>query len=94
MIVGMCRLDLRLPENGSLKGKRQVLQSMIAHIRKGFNVSVAEVDHQDSWQQATLGIVAVSTASDYVHGLLTGVVQMVERGQWDVEVLTYEIEII
>ena len=94
MIVGMCRLDLRLPENGSLKGKRQVLQSIIAHIRKDFNVAVAEVDHQDSWQQATLGIVTVSTASDYVHGLLTGVVKMVERGHWAVEVLDYEIEII
>ena len=94
MIVGMCRLDLRLPENGSLKGKRQVLQSMIARIRKDFNVSVSEVDHQDSWQQATLGIVAVSTASDYVHGLLTSVVQMVERGHWEIEVLGYEIEII
>jgi hypothetical protein len=92
MIVGMCRLDLRLPENGSLKGKRQVLQSMIARIRRDFNVAVAEVEHQDSWQQATLGIVTVSTASDYAHGLLTSVIQMVERGHWDVEVLDYEIE--
>jgi hypothetical protein len=92
MIIGVCRLDLRLPENGSLKGKRQVLQSIIARIRKDFNVAVAEVDYQDSWQRATLGIVTVSTASDYAHGLLTSVVQMVERGHWDIEVLDFEIE--
>ncbi len=63
MIVGTCRLQLRLPANGSLKGKRQTVQSIVAHIRKDFNVAVAEVDTQDSWQLATLGIVTVSTAA-------------------------------
>ncbi len=94
MIVGTCRLQLRLPANGSLKGKRQTLQSIVAHIRKDFNVAVAEVDMQDSWQLATLGIVTVSTAADHAHGLLTAVVRMVERGHWDVELLDYEIEIL
>lgn len=94
MIVGTCRLQLRLPANGSLKGKRQTIQSIVAHIRKNFNVAVAEVDTQDSWQLATLGIVTVSTAADHAHGLLTAVVQMVEHGHWDVELLDYEIEIL
>jgi uncharacterized protein YlxP (DUF503 family) len=94
VIVGTCRLQLRLPANGSLKGKRQTVQSIVAHIRKDFNVAVAEVDTQDSWQLATLGIVTVSTAADHVHGLLTAVVHMVEHGHWDVELLDYEIEIL
>ncbi len=94
MIVGTCRLQLRLPANGSLKGKRQTVQSIVAHIRKDFNVAVAEVDTQDSWQLATLGIVTVSTAADHAHGLLMAVVRMVERGHWDVELLDYEIEIL
>lgn len=94
MIVGTCRLQLRLPDNGSLKGKRHTVQSIIAHIRKDFNVAVAEVDTQDAWQLATLGIVTVSTAADHAHGLLTAVVRMVEHGHWDVELLDYEIEIL
>ncbi|MBC7259096.1 MAG: DUF503 domain-containing protein [Chloroflexi bacterium] len=94
MIVATCRLQLRLPSNGSLKGKRQTVQSIVAHIRKDFNVAVAEVDTQDSWQLATLGIVTVSTAADHAHGLLTAVVRMVERRHWDVELLDYQIEIL
>lgn len=94
MIVGTCRLQLRLPANGSLKGKRQIVRSIIAHIRTKFNVAVAEVDTQDSWQLATLGIATVSTASDHAHSLLTAVVRMVEEGHWDVELLDYEIEIV
>jgi len=93
MVVGVCRLELRLPANGSLKGKRQVLKSIIARVRNEFNASVAEVGHQDSWQLATLGIAAVSTDADYAHGLLESVVRMIENGHWEIEVLDYEIEL-
>lgn len=94
MVVGVCRVELRLPENGSLKGKRQTLKSVIARLRNEFNVSVAEVDCQDMWQRATLGIVTVSTAADYAHGVLTKAVQTIENGHWEVELLDYEIELL
>lgn len=93
MIVGVCTLRLSIPNNHDLKGKRRVLQSIIAKMREGFNVAVAEVDEQDKWQVATLGIVSVSSEAAYVHGLLTRVVESVEQSRLDASILDYQIEI-
>src|SRR5919109_1493003 len=60
MHVGIARIALHLAENGSLKGKRMVVKSITQRVRNRFNVAVAEVDTQDAWQVATLGIVCVS----------------------------------
>jgi uncharacterized protein len=94
MAVGICTLRLSMPLNQDLKAKRRVLQSVIAHLRAAFNVSVAEVGEHDKWQVATLGIAAVSTDSGYLHGLLTKAVRMVEDMRLDATVLDYEIEIL
>lgn len=92
MVVGVCTVVLRLPGNGSLKGKRSVLQSVIAHLRQEFNVAVAEVDAQDDWQQAALGIVTVSNDQAYAHRLLERAVQWIERHRPDVFLVDYQIE--
>lgn len=94
MAVGICTLRLSMPLNQDLKAKRRVLQSVIAHVRAAFNVSIAEVGEHDKWQVATLGIAAVSTDSGYLHGLLTKAVRMVEDMRLDATVLDYEIEIL
>ncbi|MDP3793591.1 MAG: DUF503 domain-containing protein, partial [Candidatus Uhrbacteria bacterium] len=47
MTVGLCRVWLRLPQNHSLKDKRQVVKSLIARLHNKFNVAVAEVDDHD-----------------------------------------------
>jgi uncharacterized protein YlxP (DUF503 family) len=60
--VGLCILSLHFPAVGSLKQKRQILRSLKDRLRNRFNVSVAEIDHQDLWQRATLGIVGVASA--------------------------------
>ena len=59
MVVGVLRLTLFLPENHSLKGKRQVLRSIKDRVRNKFNVSIAESDGHDMWQRAELGICQV-----------------------------------
>lgn len=94
MAVGICTLRLSMPQNLDLKAKRRVLQSVIAHLRAAFNVSVAEVGEQDKWQVATLGIAAISTDSAYLHGLLTRAVRMVEEMRLDAVILDYEIEML
>lgn len=94
MVIGVCTLELSLPANHELKGKRRVLQSIIAKTREQFNVSVAEIDEQDKWQVAVLAIVAVSNNADYVHGLLTKVVESIDRGHFDAVIADYEIEIL
>jgi uncharacterized protein YlxP (DUF503 family) len=93
-VVGLCTIELQIPSSRSLKDKRQVVRSVIQRIRNEFNVSVAEVDHLDSWQLASLAVVCVSNETGRVHSLLEGVVRFVERGRFDLILLDYEIELI
>jgi uncharacterized protein len=50
----LLELELHLPGNADLKGKRKELQSLKAQLRNRFGAAVAEVDHHDLWQRATL----------------------------------------
>ena len=63
--IGVLTLELRLEDSHSLKDKRHVVKSLKDRLRHKFNVAVAEIDHQDLWQRATLAAVTVS--SDRVH---------------------------
>jgi uncharacterized protein YlxP (DUF503 family) len=94
MNVGVCRISLRLPENQSLKGKRQVLKSIITRIRNQFNVSVAEVDDHDLWQLATIGICCVSNDKRFTNQVLSKVVDFIAGSRFEVEILNHEIEIL
>lgn len=53
-------------ETHSLKQKRSIVKSLIAKIRKDFNVSIAEIEYQDLWQRTKFGIAIV--ANDYIYG--------------------------
>ncbi len=92
MHVGVCTIELRLPGNGSLKGKRSVVKSIISRVSREFNVSIAEVDAQDLWQRAVLGVACVSASADYAHGQLERVVHWIEANRPDVELVDYQIE--
>jgi len=94
MNVGICRISLRLPENLSLKGKRQVLKSIVTRVGNKFSVSIAEVDDHDSWQLATLGICCVSNNKRYTNEVLSKVVDFVANSRFEIEMLNYEIEIL
>ena len=63
--IGVLTLELRLENSHSLKEKRHVVQSLKDRLRHKFNVSVAEIDHQDLWQRAA--VAAVTVASDHTH---------------------------
>ena len=92
MHVSVCQMELRLPENHSLKGKRQVIKSIITRLQNKFNISVAEVDNQDLWQLATLGIACVSNHRRHADETLANVVKFVIQNYPDVELLSSEIE--
>jgi uncharacterized protein YlxP (DUF503 family) len=87
-------VELRLPENQSLKGKRQVLKSVIARIHNRFNVSAAEVDDHDSWQRASIGISVVSNDDRHVDQVMANVVAFIRHERLDAEILGYETEIV
>jgi hypothetical protein len=94
MHVGICRIRFRLPENLSLKGKRRVLKSITTRVGNKFNVSVAEVDDQDLWQLATLGISCVSNNKRHANQVLSRVVDFITDSRFEIEILDYEIEIL
>jgi len=95
MVVGVLRLTLFLPENHSLKGKRQVLRAIKDRVRNKFNVSIAESDHHDLWQRAQLGICQVGSDRAFVDSALREVVNFIESlglaplGEEDLEILHY-----
>ena len=91
MIVGVCTIELRLHETHSLKGKRRILKSITSRVKNHFNVAIAEVDFQDKWQRALLGVAVVSTAQDHANGILSKVVNFVDDMNL-AELLDYEIE--
>ena len=94
MNVGVCKLNLRIPENESLKGKRHVLQSIISRVRDKFGVSVAEVENGDMWQIATIGICCVSNNGRHTNEVISRIIDFIVNSKFDVEVLDYEIELL
>lgn len=86
MHAGALRIELRIRDAHSLKEKRQVVKSITASVARTFGVSVAEIDHQELWHRATLGIAVVAPQA----GQLDRILHRVERhlrGLTDVEVL-------
>lgn len=95
MVVGVLRLTLFLPENHSLKGKRQVLRAIKDRVRNKFNVSIAESDDHDMWQRAELGICQVGNDRAFVDAALREVVNYIDSlglaplGGEELEILNY-----
>lgn len=94
MNLGVCKIKLHLPENHSLKGKRQVLKSITTRVRNNYNVVIAEVDDQDLWQVATLGVACISNNAQQVNQVLSKVVEFISQSKFEIEILDYQIDII
>lgn len=94
MHVGVCRVRFRLPENLSLKGKRHIVKSIVSRVGNKFNVAVAEVDDNDLWQLATIGISCVSNDKRQANEVLSRVVNFISESRFEIELLDYEIEIL
>ena len=78
MTIGLCRVVLYLPESGSLKSKRNLLASIVTRIRSKFNVSVSEIEDNELWQRATLGVAIVSNEARHANRVLSKVVDLVK----------------
>ncbi|AEF93663.1 protein of unknown function DUF503 [Desulfotomaculum nigrificans CO-1-SRB] len=93
MIVGLMTVEIFISEANTLKDKRRVLKSIVDRVRSKFNVSIAEVDNQDLWQRATLGVAAVSNETGHVSQMLDAVVRSIEANG-GAELIDYSIEIL
>jgi uncharacterized protein YlxP (DUF503 family) len=93
MIVGVCTVELFIPEGHSLKGKRQVLQSLKNRLREKFNLSVAEVGEHDLWQKSILGLACVANESVHVNQVLEQALNVI-RGIPTIELVRSRIELL
>jgi len=90
MYAGSMRLELLMRGVGSLKEKRHVVTSLISHLDRKLHVGVAEIDHQDKWQRAAIGVAAVAPQAGQLDRILVAVRKAVEARP-DVEILEYSI---
>lgn len=91
MPVGLLTLEIHLPYSHSLKEKRAVLRKIRDRLRSRFNVAVAELDHRDVWQVATLGVVSISDSRPLLDAVLRDVLRESEKVLGD-DVASHEIE--
>jgi hypothetical protein len=75
MPIGLLTLEIHIPEAHSLKDKRQVLRSLKERLRARFNVAVAELEGQESWQRAVLGVVTISSHASHAEAALKTVAE-------------------
>jgi uncharacterized protein len=91
MVVGVCHLDLVLPQGSSLKGKRQIIKSLVTRVKNKFNVSISEVGGHDLWQRAQVGICLVGTDKRFINSSLDKVLDYIE-GLGLLEVVSSKVE--
>lgn len=93
MIIGVCSIELRIPGNRSLKGKRRILKSLLTRLRGEFNLSTAEVGYNDMWQTAEVALVTVANNDPgYVQAFLEKPLRWIETHRPDVQIVDWHIE--
>lgn len=98
MIVGAALIELHVHGSQSLKAKRGVVKSITGRVRNRFNVSIAEVGGQDTWQRCVLGVSTCGSDPKKIRKVLDRVIDFVEGlhlaelRETDIEILTLEHE--
>jgi hypothetical protein len=80
-VIGILTIHLHLPACTSLKEKRGRIRPLLARLRRQFNVSVAEMDLQDQWQEALISCAMVGNESGHLQSALQNVQKWVQ-GNW------------
>ena len=79
MPIGLLTLEIHISDAQSLKDKRQVLRSLKDRLRAHYNVAVAEMDHQDTWQRSRVGVVSISNDGKHLAESLQAAAEESER---------------
>jgi uncharacterized protein YlxP (DUF503 family) len=94
MTIGVLSLRLQLPGCRSLKEKRSRLKPLIARLHREFNLSVAELDRQDAWDEATIGCAMISNDHQFTDSSLHTVIHWLNHNWPDISLVDDHIEII
>jgi len=93
-MIAIITIHLHLPACSSLKEKRGRIKPLIARLHREFNISVAEVDLQDKWQEAVITCAMVGNGRGHLESALQNVAKWVESHWTDGDVIEQKIEII
>ena len=93
MIIGRCLIRLRLFSPNSLKEKRRILKSLIERLKSRYNISIAEVGENDSWQIAEIGIAVVANKAVFADEVINKIVYFIDNFD-SVEIIDIDIEMI
>ena len=93
MIVGTCILKLNIYESNSLKDKRHVIKSILGRLQSRFNISIAEVDLNDSWQSSMIGFACGTNDSSHANEVISNVIKFIDNDN-RVEIIDSIIEIL
>ena len=91
--MGLCTIELFISGSQSLKDKRQVVHGLKDRLRSKFNLSIAEVDGQDLWQKAVLGMACVSNERSHVNQVLEPALNLI-KSMPAVEVVRTQLELL
>ena len=94
MHVATCKIKLFLPLNHNLKGKRRIVKSLSEQIRNKFNVSVSEIESNELWQVATIGIAIISNKVIRLNQTLDHIFSFIESSNHELNIISHDIEII
>lgn len=94
MPLGVLTCQLQLPGCRSLKEKRSRLKPLITRLHREFNISVAELDQLDVWDEATLGCALISNNHQFSESSLQSIVHWINKNWPDVTLMDEHIEII
>jgi uncharacterized protein YlxP (DUF503 family) len=92
--LGLLTLQIHLPGCASLKEKRSRIKPLIARLHREFNISIAEMDDLDSWQEAVLACALVSNHNGHTQRSLQKIVTWIEKNWPDVLLVSDSLEII
>jgi len=91
MVVGLCVVELFLPGSRSLKDKRLLIKGIKDRLRARFNLSLAEVNFQNLWQRAKIGMVSIASSRDVLHTTLNKALQIIESNT-QCEIIDCQVE--
>ena len=71
------------------RGRRAPIRPIVDGVRHRFSVSVAEVDHQNQWQRAAIGVAVVGSSVTQVREVLASIERFVVSAP-DIELIDVE----
>jgi uncharacterized protein YlxP (DUF503 family) len=93
MVVGTLKIEFRIQDNHSLKGKRRIVRSMVDRVKHRFNAAIAEVGANDNWQKIELGISTVGNDRRHVDSSLGNILAFL-GSLYLAEIMNTEMEIL